>query len=72
MVFKSFADLGAALYGLEKKPKKERTYYCRICGKPMRRVGESNVYLCDGVNKENKPCNGRFILQPRRLQFFAS
>ena len=51
MVFESFAALGAYLYGLEPKPKprKERTFFCRVCGKPMRHVGNSNVYLCEEV-----------------------
>lgn len=73
MVFESFAALGAYLYGLEPKPKprKERAYFCRVCGKPMRHVGNSNVYLCEEV-KDGKPCNGRFILKPRRLEIFAS
>ena len=73
MAFQSFEDLGAALYGLQKKTRKERPYYCRVCGKPMRRIGESNVWLCDSVNeKTGKPCNGRFIRQPRRVQVFAT
>ena len=60
MVLQSFAELGG-VFGLKPKQKKERTYNCRICGKPLTRIGESNVYLCTGVNKENKPCTGWFI-----------
>lgn len=63
MVFHSFQELGAA-FGVKTKPRKERTYYCRNCGKALRHVGNSNVYLCDG--KDGKPCNGRYILPVRK------
>lgn len=66
MVFHSFQELGAAFGVPQKKPRKERTYYCRNCGGALRHVGNSNVYLCDGVTKENKPCNGRYILPVRK------
>lgn len=66
MVLNSLSELGPVFGIPPRKPRKERTYFCRNCGKALRRVGESNVYLCDGVNKDNKPCNGRFILPIRK------
>lgn len=67
MVLHSFAELGK-VFGIKQKPRKERVYTCRKCGSPMSRVGNTNVYLCNGKNSEGNPCMNRLILPVKKAQ----
>lgn len=45
--FTNFKDMGIALGVKIPKTKEEKPMKCSNCGGPMRRVGNSNVWVCD-------------------------
>ena len=49
MKFNSITELCEA-FGLTKKPRRERGFTCRKCGKEMRRIDGTNVVLCECGN----------------------
>lgn len=44
--FNSFAELGKAL-GIKVPQNVEKERKCSNCGNPLRKVGNTNVYICD-------------------------
>ena len=71
MTVNSFEELGR-VYGLRPRKRREKDFYCKICGGKMKRV--SNVLLCENMvehtddngNKSSKECGNRVILKIRR------
>lgn len=61
----SFNELGKVLYNLAPRQKREKKYFCRKCGAQLKRVGNSNVYLCDHADDNGKVCTGRYIVPVR-------
>ena len=58
MTFNNFEDLAQA-FGVSKKPRKEKPFYCRKCGEVMRHVHGTNVYLCTGHLPDGTECGNR-------------
>lgn len=53
-VLTSLEDLGR-VFRVKPEPKKpEKVRKCRKCGGTLHKVKGTNVYICDGINKENK------------------
>lgn len=63
-VFSSLSDLGIALGFKTPEQPTPKAKNCRKCGKPMRQVPGTNVWVCDGMVEQEKdgvkklvPCN---------------
>jgi ribosomal protein L37AE/L43A len=52
--FSSFQDLGAALGIKPAKGKKEKPRKCPKCGKELRKLEGTNIYVCDYSTLEDK------------------
>lgn len=50
--FNSFAELGKVPQNMEKERK------CSNCGNPLRKIGNTNVYICDYSILEDNELNG--------------
>lgn len=59
-VFNNFADLGKA-FGISRKQRKEKPFYCRKCGEAMRHVPGTNVFLCAGKLPDGTECGSRYF-----------
>lgn len=46
MKFNNFASMGE-VFGVKPKVRDEKARKCRDCGKTMRHVDNTNVYVCD-------------------------
>ena len=66
----SFKDYAEAKHiRVKVHPKNPSRVFCRKCGARMRRVGDSNVYVCDGTvvkktedgTEVSQPCANTFI-----------
>ena len=60
-VFNSFAEF-AAFKGLRPKERKDKPFYCRKCGKEMRKIPGTNVALCENA-KDGVVCGNRVLLR---------
>lgn len=60
MVLHSLAELGN-YFGIERKERRPKVMHCNRCGCEMRRVGETNIYVCPGKDAKGKPCENRVI-----------
>ncbi len=56
-IFHSFQEFAEA-QGIKVKVIKEPVRKCPKCGNPMRRVGNSNVYVCDHVDIRDEERHG--------------
>lgn len=68
----SFEALGE-FFGIHKRQRKEKDFYCKACGGKMKRV--SNVLICENMveveedgKKVTKPCGNRVIMRVRRAE----
>lgn len=66
--FSALSDLGSALGFKPAEQPTPRSMKCRKCGKPMRQVPGTNVWVCDGMVEQEKdgvkklvPCNNQAI-----------
>lgn len=66
--FSALSDLGSALGFKAPEQPTPKDKNCRKCGKPMRQVPGTNVWVCDGMVEREKdgvkklvPCNNRAI-----------
>lgn len=55
--FNSFAELGKAL-GIKVPQNVEKERKCSNCGNPLRKIGNTNVYICDYSILEDNELNG--------------
>jgi len=60
MVLHSLAELGNH-FGIERKERKPKVMHCNRCGCEMKRVGETNIFVCPGKNAKGEPCQNRVI-----------
>ena len=66
--FNNFSDLARA-FGVQKKVRREKPFYCRKCGGVMQHISGTNVYLCenkiDFMGEDGKPqsrvCGNRVL-----------
>lgn len=56
-MFNSFAELGKAL-GIKVPQNVEKERKCSNCGNPLRKIGNTNVYICDYSILEDNELNG--------------
>lgn len=68
-IFTSLSDLGSALGFKPSEQPTARSMKCRKCGKPMRQIPGTNVWLCDSMveneKKELVPCGNRAMTSVR-------
>lgn len=67
-----FEELGN-FFGITKRPKREKDFYCKACGGKMKRI--NNVLICENMveveedgKKVTKPCGNRVIMRVRRAE----
>lgn len=60
MVLHSLAELGN-YFGIERKERRPKVMHCNRCGCEMKRVGETNIYVCPGKDAKGKPCKNMVI-----------
>lgn len=59
--FSTFEELGKA-FGLAKRTRKPRPFYCKKCGGEMTHFPETNVFLCENeVGDDGKVCGHRVL-----------
>ena len=66
--FSALSDMGSALGFKPAEQPTPKSMKCRKCGKPMRQVPGTNVWVCDGMVEQEKngvkqmvPCDNRAI-----------
>ena len=57
-VFKSFLELGKS-FGVSPKEKKDKPFHCRRCGKVMKHIPGTNVFLCEGRLSDGSECGNK-------------
>lgn len=60
LCFTSFEELGAHK-GINPATTKAKKYRCHKCGSTLREIPGTNVMVCDGTDKDGKPCGNRVL-----------
>lgn len=61
MVFASFEELARHQGISPTEPKARKPKTCRKCGAVLREIPGTNVMVCDGKDKDGKPCGNRVM-----------